>query len=168
MNRVVHWFAFGIVGAVLALPAHAGWTAGPLVDGQGRTYFIAGNSVNRNHVELFCAQDGTVNLSLTWPDWQHRNAADNDEPAKMSVETDAGARFEAKSYYWASGKGLLILDFGDPGVVRDIAEALKIPDAGLTVTVEDAVNGIEKTVYFDAEGAAAAAIDFLAWCPVVK
>ncbi len=165
MNHVVHWLAFGIAGAVLALPAQAGWTARPYVDGQGRAYFIAGNSADKNDIELFCSQDGTVNLSLTWPDRQHRYAADDGEPALMRIDIDNNDGFEANSYYWASGKGRLILDYGYPPEVRDIVKAIGRAQSKIAISVGDSYNDIHKTVNFDTEGALKAAVAFLQWCP---
>ncbi len=168
MARLAHWLAFGIAGVVLATPAFAAWTGKPVNDGHGRTYFLMQAKAGDGTAELFCGAGGTVNFSLIWPDRNHGDAADNGAPVDMMLMIGAGTRFEAESYYWASGKGRLILDYGNPAEVRDIAEALKAPDASLTVSVSDSVNGIEKTVVFDAEGAAEAATYFLAWCPAAQ
>jgi len=168
MARLAHWLAFGIAGVVLATPASAAWTGKAVNNGFGRPYFLMQAKTGDSSAELFCAAAGTVNFSLIWPDRGHGDAADKGDPVDMTLTTAAGASFEAKSYYWASGKGRLILDYGNPTEVRAIAEALKKPDASLTVSVNDAANGIEKTVSFDAEGAADAATDFLAWCPVAQ
>lgn len=165
MGRVAHWLAFGVAGVVLATPAFAAWTGKPVNDGRGRTYFIMQAKADGGSTELFCSADGTVNLSVIWPDTSHPDAADKGEPVDMTLTTSTGASFEAKSYYWASGKGRLILDYGNPADVRAIAEALKAPETGLTVSVSDMGNGIEKTLVFQAEGAADAATNFLAWCP---
>ncbi len=153
MARLAHWLAFGIAGVVLATPAFAAWTGKSVNDGHG-SYFLMQSKTDDGSAELFCGAEGTVNFSLIWPDRDHGDAADKGDPVDMTLTTAAGASFEAESYYWASGKGRLILDYGNPSEVRAIAEAMKAPDASLTVSVNDAANGIEKTVSFDAEGAA--------------
>ncbi len=168
MGRVAQWLAFGIAGVVLATPAFAGWTGKPINDGHGHRYFLMSAETAKTRAEIFCGPSGTVNFSLIWPDRSHRDAADKGEPVDMRLSTDAGTDFAAESYYWASGMGRLVLDYGNPMQVRSIVEALKQPDAGLTVSVDDKANGIEKTAYFDSEGAADAATAFLAWCPVAN
>ena len=169
MGRVAQWLAFGVAGVVLvATPAFAGWSGRSINDGHGHSYFLMHASSGDARAEIFCGPSGTVNFSLIWPDRRHRDAADKGAPVDMTITTDDGQGFAAPSYYWASGKGRLILDYGNPAQVRAIAEALKAPDAGLTVSVDDSANAISKSVHFDAEGAADAATAFLAWCPVAK
>lgn len=168
MGRVVQWLAFGIAGVVLASPAFADWAGRSTSDGHGHSFFLMHARSDTTRAEIFCGPSGTVNFSLIWPDRSHPDAADKGEPVDMSIRTDGGQDFAAPSYYWASGKGQLILDFGNPGEVRAIVEALKSPDAGLTVTVDDKANDISKTAHFAPEGAADAAYAFLAWCPAAR
>ena len=165
MSRIALLLAFGIAGALLTGPASADWTARPTSDGHGRTYFLATNTVDQTRAELFCSPDGIVNFSLIWPDLAHNDAAEKDTPATLTLTTDAGAHFEAKSYYWASGKGVLILDFGYPPMVRDLAAALGAAHSEITVTVDDPANSIQKQVVYDTVGAAEASAAFLDWCP---
>ncbi|MBU1176027.1 MAG: hypothetical protein KKH72_11550 [Alphaproteobacteria bacterium] len=164
--RVAFWLAFSVVTAVTTMPAFAAWTARPIDDGHGHAYFLASSTAaDKTRAELFCNAEGVVNFALIWPDRQHPDAADRDEPATMSIVTDAGDAFEAKSYYWASGKGVLILDFGYPPQIRDLAAALGAARAEITVTVTDAARGIDRIAVFDAEGVAGASAAFLDWCP---
>ena len=165
MNRIALWLACGVAGALLTVPATAAWTARPMSDGHGHTHFIATSTVDDVRVELFCSPDGIVNFSLVWPDTAHADAVDSDQPVAFAITTDQGEAFEAKSYYWASGKGVLILDFGYPPQVRDLARAIGAAKSGITVTVDDPVNDIFKWVVYDTEGAAAAVADFFDWCP---
>ena len=166
MVRLATWLAFLIAGMVATSPAFAAWTARQTDDGHGHFYFLASNvAADKTRAELFCSTDGVVNFSLIWPDRAHPDAADQDVPATMTVTTDQGGEFIAKSYYWASGKGVLILDFGYPPYIRDMAAALGAAESEIVVTVEDQANGIDKTARFDTEGAADAAAAFMDWCP---
>lgn len=165
MDRIALFLAFGTAGALLTGPASADWTARPISDGHGRTYFLATNTVDQTRAELFCSPEGTVNFSLIWPDSAHSDAAEQDEPATMTITTDAGGHFEAKSYYWASGNGVLILDFGYPPMVRGLAAALGAARSDITVTIDDPANGIDKKLVYDTNGAAKASAAFLDWCP---
>ena len=165
MDRIAFWLTVGIAGTLLATPALADWSAKPINDGFGHSYFLARNTVDEARAELFCNPDGVVNFSLSWPDREHVDAAEQDTPATMTVTTDAGGRFEAKSYYWASGKGELIIDFGYPPMVRGIAAALGAAQSEITVTIEDPARGIDKSVTYGTEGAAVASAAFLDWCP---
>ncbi len=164
MNRAVHWLAFGVAWAILVLPAQAGWTARPYYDGQGRDYFLASETDDSSRADLFCSADGIVNLSLTWPDRAHGDAADKGDPVTMLITVDETTRFKATSYYWASGKGRLILDFGNPLLVRDIVTAIGNAKSGITMSVDDPANGIEKTVAFGTDGAGEMARAYLDWC----
>jgi hypothetical protein len=165
MRRVMLRLAFGVAVAVLATPAYAEWTGKQINDGVGHSYFLLSAKTDNARAEIFCGSEGVVNFSLIWPDWKHRNAADKGEPVNMRIRTDAGASFEAKSYYWASGKGRLILDYGNPMQVRAIVDALGAATSDITVSVDDAANGIQKTEQFDTEGAADATAAFHDWCP---
>jgi hypothetical protein len=166
MRRVTLWLAFGVAAAILAAPAHAGWTAKPVNDGHGHSYFLMSASAGNARAEIFCSPDGVVNFSLIWPDQKHGDAADKGEPALMRIEAGDGSSFEAMSYYWASGKGRLILDFGNPPQVREIVEALGAA-VNVSVSVEDSANGVELIEVFDIEGAAEAAAAFKDYCQVV-
>ena len=165
MNRIALWLACGIAGALLTFPASAAWTARPMSDGHGHSHFLATSTVDAVRAELFCSPEGVVNFALVWPDSAHADAADSDQPATLTITTDQGETFEAKSYYWASGKGVLILDFGYPPEVRDLARAIGDAQSAITVTVDDPTNDIAKQVVYDTEGAAEAMAAFLAWCP---
>ena len=167
MNRVAFWLAFGVLGAGMIGPAQAAWTGKPVNDGHGRTYFLASSTVDDTRAEFFCSPEGVVNLSLIWPDRAHPAAADAGAPVDFTVSVDE-AQFAATSWYWASGKGTLILDFGDPGLVRDIVKALGTATTGVTFTVNDPENGISKQLDYGVEGADAAAAGFVAWCPAAE
>lgn len=164
MRRVTLWLAFGIAGAILTAPAYAGWTGKLVNDGHGHSYFLMSATADKTQAEIFCSPEGIVNFSLIWPDQKHRDAADKGEPALMRIGVDDDKSFEAMSYYWASGKGRLILDYGNPPQVRDIVEALGAA-ASMTVFVDDSANAIQMTVEFDGEGAADAATAFRDYCP---
>jgi hypothetical protein len=167
MRRVTLWLAFGIAASILAAPVYAGWTGKPVNDGHGHSYFLMSASTGNARAEIFCSPEGTVNFSLIWPDVKHADAAEKGEPALMRIKAGDGQSYEAMSYYWASGGGQMILDFGDPSQIREIVAALGAA-ANVTVSVEDSANGVEKTEIFDIDGLSNASAAFRDYCPSGK